>query len=223
MLLDGCNRQQQYTDTTVPQQKQTAPTAQQAHAFTPTVFAYSAAEIQALRRAKDEFFRYDSASPLPEFDRARFKGLRYFEPDPTYCVQAQFEPLPPEKPVIVETTSAADYRRMQRVGVLRFVLAANGRRDSCTLTGYVDIDAAKQAPPVLALYFKDATNNDETYEAGRYLELPYHQSTRQYTLDFNRAFAPYCAYNMLFSCPLVPRENWLNVRIEAGEKRYIKP
>lgn len=33
-------------------------------------------------------------------------------------------------------------------------------------------------------------------------------------------YNPYCAYSPSFSCPLPPRENWLNVTIRAGEKDY---
>jgi uncharacterized protein (DUF1684 family) len=37
-------------------------------------------------------------------------------------------------------------------------------------------------------------------------------------LDFNRAYSPVCAFSDAYECPLVPTENWLDVRIEAGEK-----
>lgn len=184
-----------------------------------TTFAYNRASIVRWRTAKDEYFLKDSTSPLPVFDKERFKGLRYYEPSPAYCVNARFEPLPDDKPVIVETTQKLDYRKMQRVGILRFAIG----KDSCALVGYVDVDAAKIAPPVLAVYFKDATNGQTTYEAGRYLELPYIQGATTYTLDFNRAFSPYCAYNILYACPLVPQENVLHISIEAGEQAYQKP
>jgi uncharacterized protein len=187
------------------------------------LFAYNADEILRLRRAKDAYFATDSLSPLPVFDKDRFKGLPYFEPTPAHCVVARFEPTD-EKPIVVETTSSADYRRMKRVGMLRFAIGA----DSCVLAGYVDVESAKERAksgflPVLAVYFKDATNGNSTYEAGRYLELDYHEGAAAYTLDFNRAFSPYCAFNTLYSCPLVPRENILRVSIEAGEKTYQKP
>jgi uncharacterized protein (DUF1684 family) len=39
------------------------------------------------------------------------------------------------------------------------------------------------------------------------------------TLDFNLAYAPFCAYNDSFSCPLPPEENWLETTIEAGERK----
>ena len=42
-------------------------------------------------------------------------------------------------------------------------------------------------------------------------------------LDFNRAYNPPCAFTPYATCPLPPRGNQLQVRIEAGEKRYAHP
>ena len=39
--------------------------------------------------------------------------------------------------------------------------------------------------------FTDLTSGTETYAAGRYLELD-RTATGIYTIDFNRAFHPYC-------------------------------
>ena len=40
-------------------------------------------------------------------------------------------------------------------------------------------------------------------------------------IDFNRAYNPQCVYDENFSCPIVPRENLLNFRVEAGVKNFI--
>ena len=37
-------------------------------------------------------------------------------------------------------------------------------------------------------------------------------------IDFNEAYHPACAYDSTYSCPIPPKENGLNLRIEAGEK-----
>ncbi len=59
----------------------------------------------------------------------------------------------------------------------------------------------------------------ESYPAGRYLDLPLRKDD-EYVLDFNLAYNPYCAYNDAYVCPLPPRENWHDIRIEAGEKNF---
>jgi uncharacterized protein (DUF1684 family) len=39
-------------------------------------------------------------------------------------------------------------------------------------------------------------------------------------LDFNMAGNPPCAYSPYTICPLPPRENRLEIPVEAGEKRF---
>ena len=69
------------------------------------------------------------------------------------------------------------------------------------------------------LPFADALAGSETYGAGRYLE-PEPAEEGKFLVDFNVAYNPYCAYNDAYVCPLPPRENWLDIRIEAGEKNF---
>jgi uncharacterized protein len=69
------------------------------------------------------------------------------------------------------------------------------------------------------LPFKDLTSNKETYGAGRYLDFGVNEvNGNEITIDFNRAYHPYCAYNHTFTCPVPPAENTLNVAMKAGER-----
>jgi len=67
--------------------------------------------------------------------------------------------------------------------------------------------------------FRDLTTGKETYPAGRffYSDLP---RNGEVVLDFNKAYNPPCAFTDYATCPLPPKENYLPVRIEAGEKTY---
>ena len=56
---------------------------------------------------------------------------------------------------------------------------------------------------------------------GRYLDVKIHREN-EFELDFNLAYNPYCAYNDNYQCPIPPPENFLNTKIEAGEKKYDK-
>jgi uncharacterized protein (DUF1684 family) len=76
----------------------------------------------------------------------------------------------------------------------------------------------------LFLPFRDATNGETTYAAGRYLldtaksaDLGVDADGRL-ILDFNFAFHPSCAFDPAWSCPLAPPENRLDLPIEAGER-----
>ncbi|MDA9028849.1 DUF1684 domain-containing protein, partial [Flavobacteriaceae bacterium] len=44
----------------------------------------------------------------------------------------------------------------------------------------------------------------------------------QIMIDFNSSYNPYCAYNEKYSCPIVPRENYVPLEIKAGVKRFKK-
>jgi uncharacterized protein (DUF1684 family) len=68
----------------------------------------------------------------------------------------------------------------------------------------------------LAVPFRDATNELQTYGAGRFLTARAEGSG--WIVDFNLAYTPPCALNPLVACPMVPMENWLPVRIAGGEK-----
>ena len=71
----------------------------------------------------------------------------------------------------------------------------------------------------LEIYFRDGTNGDGTYPAGRFVSLVPLADGR-YRLDFNRARNPFCAYSSAFPCPAPWRGNTIEARVEAGE-RYL--
>jgi hypothetical protein len=73
----------------------------------------------------------------------------------------------------------------------------------------------------LWIYFRDSTNVDDSYPAGRFVALEPLPGGR-YRLDFNRARNPFCAYNTVFPCPAPWPGNAIPARIEAGE-RYSGP
>jgi hypothetical protein len=65
--------------------------------------------------------------------------------------------------------------------------------------------------------FSDLTSGTETYPAGRYIDLT-RTPTGIYILDFNRAYHPYCYYNVTYECPYPPAENRLPLPVRAGER-----
>jgi uncharacterized protein len=71
----------------------------------------------------------------------------------------------------------------------------------------------------LEIYFRDATNGDGTYPAGRFVTLVPAGDDR-YRLDFNRARNPFCAYSSAYPCPAPWRGNTIEAKVAAGE-RYL--
>jgi uncharacterized protein (DUF1684 family) len=149
-------------------------------------------------------------SPVPASRRPRLLPLRYYEIDPGYNVPAALR-LSEDRPVFEMPTSTGTLRRMERVGVLEFRLSGQ----PMTLAAFVEEGTRRIES--LFVPFADQTTGTETYSAGRYLDL-HPTATGIYTIDFNRAYNPYCAYNDTYVCPFPPPSNRLKLAIRAGEK-----
>lgn len=67
------------------------------------------------------------------------------------------------------------------------------------------------------LPYGDLSNGISTYGSGKYLPIEYNGSDKL-ILDFNLSENPYCAFNSKFACALPPKQNFINLKIEAGEK-----
>jgi len=166
-------------------------------------------QIQVARAQKDEAFRNQPDEPVPASKMGEFLPLKYFPPDPEYVVPASL--IPATERIIVEMpTSQGKIRQHQRVGVLHFTL----KGQPLTLGAFVEAGAGLER---LFVPFSDLTSGTETYQAGRYLELD-RTSSGVYTIDFNKAYNPYCYYNAEFDCPYPPRESRLPLPIRAGER-----
>ena len=67
--------------------------------------------------------------------------------------------------------------------------------------------------------FQDLTSSKEAYGGGRYIDIQIPE-TDKVIVDFNLAYNPYCAYDDRWSCVIPPPENFLEVKILAGEKKF---
>jgi uncharacterized protein (DUF1684 family) len=167
-------------------------------------------QIAQARAEKDRSFSEDPDSPIPADKRAKILPLKYFAIDPSFSVPAALS-LSEDRPVFDMPTSTGTMRRMQRVGVLQFTL----KGQPMTLDAFVE--DGTQRITSLFVPFADLTTGTETYSAGRYLDLR-PTSTGFYTIDFNRAYNPTCAYNPTWECPYPPASNRLKIAVRAGEK-----
>ena len=166
--------------------------------------------VLAARAEKDELFRESPESPVPATKREKVLPLRYFPVGPEYAVPAALK-LADERPIFEMPTSTGTLRKMLLVGVLEFTLQGEPR----SLGAFVPEGTERITS--LFVPFADLTTGAETYAAGRYLDIDA-TSTGYYTIDFNGAYNPYCAYNAEYECPFPPLSNRLKVAINAGEK-----
>ena len=173
------------------------------------------ADLIDFRTQIDDFLQSHPQSPLEVEDRGRFKGLNYYPENEALVLEVDINRLPESEPLIVMETNTGQQQQYRRWGQFTFVVDG----ETATLTIYSDAHGHDFFMP-----FKDATNGQETYGAGRYLDN--HRpglvqlADTCFKVDFNYAYNPYCAYSPYFSCPLPPRENWLKVPVQAGEKDF---
>lgn len=165
-------------------------------------------DLLAFRARKDAFFR-SGRGPLSGAPLGAFAGLSYYPPDPAYRLTLPIEPAQDEE-VTELGTSDGGLRPMRRLGRVRLKLPGG--------EGWLSLFAPAGDPEPTEAFvpFRDATSGGETYGAGRYLEAELQGDHA--TLDFNRAYHPYCAYGEGWSCPLPPAENALAFPLRAGER-----
>ncbi|MCB0554657.1 MAG: DUF1684 domain-containing protein [Phaeodactylibacter sp.] len=160
---------------------------------------------------KKEFLR-EERSPL---DKKGIKKLAFFPVEEAYRVSCTFEPTPHAEPFDMATYSGIT-KPYVKYGTATFVL--NGQ--TCQLAIYQSLQL-RQLPmyrDYLFIPFKDPTNGETTYGGGRYMDIRAGEiQNGRLTLDFNKAYNPYCAYSDGYNCPVPPTENHLNLPIEAGE------
>lgn len=163
-------------------------------------------------------FANPEESPLTSEDIKKFKALEFFEIDTAFVIEAEFVRTPYESPFAMPTTT----KRMPiyvKYGEAYFTLKGKSfklniyqNQDLITKPGYVNY---------LFIPFTDATNGETTYGGGRYMDLRI-PTGNTVTINFNKAYNPYCAYNGKYSCPIPPSENDISIAIPVGVKDYKK-
>ncbi len=173
-------------------------------------------KLVSQRYEKDRYFADSLSSPLNKTDLLHFRGLNYFAPDKKYKLNARLETDTLSEVFSMPTTTERQ-PRYRKYGTLHFEIDGQDLQ----LSVFQNVDQLEKNPAYSSLFlpFKDLTNKDLTYGGGRYLDLEIpHADT--IVIDFNRCYNPYCAYDERWSCPLTPLENYLEVSIIAGEKKY---
>lgn len=140
--------------------------------------------------------------------RTEFKGQNWYPIDQSYRVKAHLQALPEPKELLVPNVLGGHFK-MKSPGLLHFKLAGK----ELSLQPVLEDDGS------LFIIFRDATNETETYSAGRFLHAD-KPVNGEAILDFNKAENPPCAFTPYATCPLPPAGNDLPVAVKAGEKRY---
>jgi len=164
-------------------------------------------ELDDFRAEKDDFYKNHFQSPLTREQKRDFKGLSYFPENDDLRLEVQVELLNDPNPMMMQT-STGGVQEYMRFGKFKFDVEGQ----PAELTIY-------QSEHGFFLPFVDSLAGEETYPAGRYLDLEVLPGNR-FIVDFNFAYNPNCAYNEMWSCPITPAENRIKIPIRAGEKLF---
>ena len=146
----------------------------------------------------------------------------FFSVNEKYKVTAIFEETNNSKWFSMET-SGTTKKTFRVYGILHFFI--NDTAVTLNLYQSQNLMNIAEYKNHLFLPFTDMTSGEETYAAGRYIDLAVSDiKNNKVVIDFNKAYNPYCAYvSGKYNCPIPPRENQLAVAIQAGEKIFTKP
>jgi len=188
---------------------------------------------QHWRETREALFRTHSQSPVPEAARAAFRAS-HWPYDPRYRFEVE---LASDDPARGGGSGPAEPALAGAFGGFSLALPiSTGGEEGFTRIGWVEAPLPEGSRSLgvywmagyaggLFLPFRDGTNGQETYGAGRYLldtaksaDLGPGGAPGTLILDFNFAFHPSCAFDPRWSCPLAPLENRRDVRVEAGER-----
>ncbi|MDC9722001.1 MAG: DUF1684 domain-containing protein [Urechidicola sp.] len=169
-------------------------------------------EIEAYQYEMNVYYSDKKTSPLKKNDLKSFKHLDFFPTDESFRIVATFERTPNEIPFEMQT-STDRLPIYTQYGIATFTI--NGKELSLRLYQSQSSALDPDYDGHLFVPFNDLTNGNETYDAGRYIDLSIPEANT-IVIDFNKSYNPYCAYNDRYSCPIPPRENNLDVEIKAG-------
>ena len=168
------------------------------------------------QKNQNDFFKDASKSPLKSKDLKNFKGLDFFSIDSSYVVKAKLFRTP-NTPFFGMKTTTERITKERVFGILSFIID----NQPFELNVYQGESAGEEDVDTnyLFLPFLDESNGLTTYAGGRYIDL-YAPVGDTLIIDFNQAYNPFCAYNDKYSCPIVPRENYIPLNVTAGVKSF---
>ena len=166
------------------------------------------------RAHKDSSMQYDPHSPFNRDPNATFASLTYYNPTSEFVFKSKLYEYDTVDTVNVFGTRG-EVRRVLREGYVNLNYDENEYK--------VNVYKAfgRDGQSYHSIWFTDKTTGNETYGVGRYLDFEREEDREHiYTIDFNKAYNPYCAYSPEFTCPIPRQEDHIAMEIKAGEKIF---
>jgi len=171
-------------------------------------------ELTKERKEKDYSMQFDQGSPFIRDTSITFKPLNYYKPNPDFIFKSKLN--------LYEVQDTVE------------IFGTKGEKRPTMVLGYLDLNYkdkiykinvyksfSRTGDAYYSIWFTDRTTGKETYGVGRYLDFELNNNPDfVYTIDFNKAYNPYCAYTPLYTCPIPRKEDHIDLDIEAGEKNF---
>jgi uncharacterized protein (DUF1684 family) len=169
------------------------------------------------REVRDDLFAHHPATPLLPAAREGFGGLEVAAYDPAWRFEVEVRPT---EPTPWEVPTGTD-------GLVTFEQAG-----VVTLPGLGDLDVWRLTSYAGGIFvpMRDAGCGQPggAYGGGRYLldtvkGADLGGDGHRLVLDLNFAYAPSCAYDPAWACPLAPPGNRIKVAVPVGERQLTPP
>ncbi len=172
------------------------------------------AEVEMKRAEKDSFMKNDPSSPFNLKGKIHFEPLKYFEVDPSFVFKSKLNEYS-EKDTITIFGTKGEERKVVKYGFISF----DYKNKNYKMNVYKGV--SRSGEEYFSLWFTDKTTNNETYGVGRYIDFDLKPNVDfVYTIDFNLAYNPYCAYSPNYSCAVPTKDDYIDIAITAGEKKF---
>ncbi len=170
--------------------------------------------VEEMRLKKNAEFMTDPVSPFNSPKKVEFHPLIYFDVDPSFVFKSKLYMYEKEDTITIYGTKG-EPRKTIRFGYLKIPFEGVQYKLNVYKSNSEDYGV------YYSVWFTDKTTGEETYGVGRYLDFELNPDPEyEYTIDFNLAFNPFCAYNPAYSCAIPSKDDYLGFEVRAGEKKF---
>ena len=181
--------------------------------YTPEQKAYIA-KIEKERAEKNEWFKTSPESPFNYKEKIPFHKLKYFDVNPAWVFHSKLYEYPVKDSLTIYGTKG-EGRPTIKFGYIKFNVGGKEYKMN------VYKSRARNGKYYYSIWFTDKTTNKESYGVGRYIDFEKNPDPNfVYTIDFNLAYNPYCAYSPAYSCAIPSKDDYLDLAVTAGEKKF---
>jgi len=181
--------------------------------YTPEQQKYIAS-IEQQRKEKDKSMKNDADSPFNQEPKQHFEPLKYYKVDPDFVFKSKLTEFETKDTISIYGTKGEE-RKVIRFGYVSISFQNKNYKMN------VYNGTSRSGEKYYTIWFTDKTTGEETYGVGRYLDFELSADKNfLYTIDFNFAYNPYCAYSPKYSCAVPTKDDYLDIEVKAGEKKF---